>query len=357
MMLLGKEFGLSPPPAVTPRRRAPARVAPWTGGSPVGDLWLRTRGASGGGGAAADGFGSHSHESDMDLAMLVSDFLENGSSGGADSRGSSDSESGLSDLAHLADMISMYKQGGDEKENELLSMVHSLLFSIHESELLAFNRGQCSASCIRHLLVKLLRYAGYDSAVCVSKWQGFDKIPGGDHEYIDVMMNSDSEDRLIIDIDFRSHFEIARAVDSYGSLLNSLPVVYVGTLPRLKQFLHVMVDAAKWSLKQNSMPLPPWRSLPYLQAKWHSKYERIDLHNGQDFHSTASDHALWIDLHNGQDFHSTASDHALCIGHLKRLKSSLQSELDTERLLMMPIKTDIKRRAKFERRRRSLLRF
>lgn len=254
-------------------------------------------------------------------------------------------------------------------------MVHSLLFSIHESDLLAFKRGQCSASCIRHLLVKLLRYSGYDAAVCVSKWQGFDKIPGGtcltslkiitnstslqsllgielcnlsvcfffrwlgDHEYIDVIMNSDTEYRLIIDIDFRSHFEIARAVDSYDSLLNSLPVVYVGTLPRLKQFLHVMVDAAKWSLKQNSMPLPPWRSLPYLQAKWHSKYERIDLHIEQDFHSTASDHAL-------------------CIGHLKRLKSSLQSELDTERLLMMPIKTDMKRRAKFERRRRrSLLSF
>ncbi|XP_006645399.1 uncharacterized protein LOC102705965 [Oryza brachyantha] len=336
MMLLAKEFALSPPPAATPRRRPPPRVAPRAsspssaGASPAGDLWLRTRGA--------DAFGSHSHESDMDLAMLVADFLENGGSGGADSRASSDTDSALSDLAHLADIISMYKQGGDEKENELLSMVHSLLFSIHESELLAFNRGQCSASCIRHLLVKLLRYSGYDAAACVSKWQGFDKIPGGDHEYIDVIMNTDTEDRLIIDIDFRSHFEIARAVDSYGSLLNSLPVVYVGTLSRLKQFLNVMVDAAKWSLKQNSMPLPPWRSLPYLEAKWHSKYERIDLHIGQDLHSTSSDHAL-------------------CIGHLKRLKASLQSELDTERLLMMPIKIDMKRRAKFERRRRSLLSF
>ncbi|KAG8053769.1 hypothetical protein GUJ93_ZPchr0001g32618 [Zizania palustris] len=227
----------------------------------------------------------------------------------------------------------MYKQGGDEKQNELLSMVHSLLFSIHESELLAFKRGQCSGGCIRHLLVKLLRLLGYDAAICVSKWQGFDKIPGGDHEYIDVMINNS---RLIIEIDFRSHFEIARAVDSYGTLLNSLPVVYVGTLSRLKQFLPVMVDAAKWSLQQNAMPLPPWRSLPYLEAKWHSKYERIDLHTEQDFNSSASDHAL-------------------CIGHLKRLNSSLQSELDTERLHVMPTKTDMKRRAKFERWRRSLL--
>lgn len=105
MMLLAKELGLSPPAAVTPRRRPPpARVpASPSGGSPVavGDLWLRTKGAGGGG----DGFGSHSHESEMDLAMLVTDFLENGGTGGADSRASSDSDSALSD--HLADNISV----------------------------------------------------------------------------------------------------------------------------------------------------------------------------------------------------------------------------------------------------------
>lgn len=162
----------------------------------------------------------------------------------------------------------------------------------------------------------------------------------GDYEYIDVVMHGDTTvpERLIVDIDFRSHFEIARAVDSYGTLLNLLPVVYVGTLPRLKQFLHVMVDAAKWSLKQNSMPLPPWRSLPYLQAKWQSKYERKDS------------------ITEG-GFHSTSCDHTLCIGHLKRLKTSLQFELETAGLLMMPIKVDKKRMPKLSerRRRRSLL--
>ncbi|KAF5175709.1 hypothetical protein FRX31_034704, partial [Thalictrum thalictroides] len=48
--------------------------------------------------------GGFSHESEHDLAVMVSDFLENGSSG-ADSWYSSDSESGLSDLAYLADKI------------------------------------------------------------------------------------------------------------------------------------------------------------------------------------------------------------------------------------------------------------
>lgn len=100
-MLVAKEFALSPPAAVSQRRRASARVAsPAGGGSPVPDLWLRT--------AAPAAVGTnHSHDSDMDLAMLVTDFLESGASAGADSRASSDSDSGLSDLAHLADNISV----------------------------------------------------------------------------------------------------------------------------------------------------------------------------------------------------------------------------------------------------------
>ncbi|WRX12824.1 Protein of unknown function PDDEXK-like - like 5 [Theobroma cacao] len=83
-------------------------------------------------------------------------------------------------------------------------------------------------------------------------------IYAGDHDYIDVINYNKGG----------SHFEIARGVDCYDRILNSLPVVYVGSLTRLKQWLQLMVDAAGSSLKQNSMPFPPWRSLAYLQAKW-----------------------------------------------------------------------------------------
>jgi len=95
MMLVAKEFALSPPAAAAPRRRASARVAPTAGGGPpVPDLWLRT--------AAPPAFGSHSHDSDTDLAMLVTDFLENGA---GDARATSDNEAALSDLTHLADIM------------------------------------------------------------------------------------------------------------------------------------------------------------------------------------------------------------------------------------------------------------
>ncbi|KAI8539975.1 hypothetical protein RHMOL_Rhmol09G0224400 [Rhododendron molle] len=252
----------------------------------TGDFWARMGGGGGGGG----GF---SHESEHDLAAMVSDFLENnGSSGGTDySRYcSSDSDSGLCDLAYLAHNISYYKLSVDQYESDLLAVVNSLMLSMSGTDLHLVKSGPCNASCIRFSLVKLLRLSGYDAAVCSSKWQGNGKVPGGDHEYIDVVnyKASGGLERLIIDIDFRSHFEIARAVESYERLLSSLPVVYVGSTKKLKKFLQVMVEAARSSLKQNSMPLPPWRSLAYLQAKWHSSYERQLIPDG--LKRTTSEH-------------------------------------------------------------------
>eukprot|EP00262_Sarcandra_glabra_P021008 TRINITY_DN859_c0_g1_i1.p1 TRINITY_DN859_c0_g1~~TRINITY_DN859_c0_g1_i1.p1 ORF type:complete len:341 (-),score=43.29 TRINITY_DN859_c0_g1_i1:499-1521(-) len=298
-----------------------------------GDLWVRLSGSGGSSGHCVGQIGGFSHESEHDLAVMVSDFMENGSTG-ADSRCSSDSESGFSDLPHLAEKILFHKHTKDQFESDLLSSAHSNILSMNETDLQYIKDGPCNASCIRLSLVRLLRYSGYDAALCVSKWQGSGKVPGGDHEYIDVVVNGSSE-RLIIDIDFRSHFEIARAVESYDTILNYLPVVYVGSVAKLTEFLEVMVDAARSSLKQNSMPLPPWRSLAYLQAKWHSPYERK------------------LNLNEWSSHGPSPSGHEQCIGHLRRLKASLQSEIETERL-MEPIINDNNVRLKLERWRHSL---
>ena len=168
----------------------------------------------------------------------------------------------------------------------------------------------------------------------------FSRTSTGDHEYIDVVnYTSGSSERLIVDIDFRSHFEIARAVESYDQILNSLPVIYVGSLSRLKQFLQIMVEAGKSSLKLNSMPLPPWRSLAYLQAKWQSPCQRMV--NPEEEQQLGSRDML---------------SHEQCIGHLKRLQSVLQSEMESD-WFVRPVKGDmIVRKMKSERRRHSLLR-
>ncbi|GFY83607.1 cruciferin [Actinidia rufa] len=177
----------------------------------AGALWARMGGGSGGGGFSC--------ESERDLAVMVSDFLEDGS-GGTDSRYSSDSDSGFCDLAHLAHNISYWKLSMNQNESDLLSVVNSLMLSINGTDLHFAKSAPCNASCIRFSLVKLLRLSGYDAAVCASRWKACGKVPGGDHEYIDVVnyKRTGGSERLIIDIDFRSHFEIARAVESYNQI-------------------------------------------------------------------------------------------------------------------------------------------
>ncbi|CAJ2672396.1 unnamed protein product [Trifolium pratense] len=299
-----------------------------------GDLWVSV-------GSAGAPIGKFSVESEHDLANMVTDFLENAGSFGADSWCSSDSESCLSDFSHLAEKIQICKRSVTQHESDLITVVHSLIRSMKETNLEMMNSGPCYASCMRFYLAKLMRLSGYDASVCTSKWQPIGKIPGGDHEYIDVLVvnNSGKSERLIIDIDFRSHFEIARAVDSYNRILNSIPVVYVGSLTRLKQFLGIMVDATRSSLQQNSMPLPPWRSLTYLQAKWLSPYERI----------THSDSVINI----GKD--GNYFDHKQCRGHLKKLQSCLQAGTEVDRMLKAR-NTESNRRMKPDRWRHSLLR-
>ena len=65
----------------------------------IGDWWPMK---GGGGGQIGGGRLGLSQESEHDLALMVSDFLENGG-GGTESWCSSDSNSSLSDLSLIAD--------------------------------------------------------------------------------------------------------------------------------------------------------------------------------------------------------------------------------------------------------------
>jgi hypothetical protein len=81
-------------------------------------------------------------------------------------------------------------------------------------------------------------------------------------------------DRLLIDIDFRSEFEIARSTGTYKAILQSLPYIFVGKADRLGQIVSIVSEAAKQSLKKKGMHFPPWRKAEYTRAKWLSPYTR-----------------------------------------------------------------------------------
>ncbi|MQL92932.1 hypothetical protein Taro_025569 [Colocasia esculenta] len=140
--------------------------------------------------------------------------------------------------------------------------------------------GECRECLLRGVLVRL-RSAGFNSALCRSRWRSSADIPKGEHTYIDVVGNAGgakkgtANARVVVELSFRSEFEVARASEDYHALLRRLPEVFVGKAERLRGVLKVVCAAAKRCMKENRMHMPPWRKHKYMQAKWLSPCERM----------------------------------------------------------------------------------
>ncbi|KAH7282321.1 hypothetical protein KP509_35G024800 [Ceratopteris richardii] len=273
-----------------------------------------------------DPLGNGSADSEIDLAAMVHDFMESGSFE-TDIYENGDGEGRLPlNCLRIPEALQALKSHLNSEEEELLSILSMFLHSVEDVDLLCVkSRTECKGSCIRRILVNHLMRLGYDAAICTSKWLKSGKMPGGvlylclaevakyiffssfiveiqyyyrpssaviddaslfqycsgEYEYIDVFFTGERRmrERLILDLDFQSQFQIARPTHSYAAAIRFLPAVFVGPVEKLRQVLHIMAEAAKLSLKQNSMPVPPWRSLDYLLAKWLSPCGRLKIHD------------------------------------------------------------------------------
>lgn len=133
----------------------------------------------------------------------------------------------------------------------------------------------------------------------------------GEYEYVDVIIE---DERLIIDIDFRSEFDIARATKAYKLILQTLPTIFVGKADRLEKIIGVASEAAKQSLKKKGMPFPPWRKADYVKSKWLSPYTRTTSiftnnqeseQSGEEAKKSSSDFELLI---LGEENHPSPKD-------------------------------------------------
>ncbi|KAH9547182.1 hypothetical protein CY35_11G022000 [Sphagnum magellanicum] len=280
-------------------------------------------------GSGVVGVTSGSSESD-DLAAMVHDFIENDS---GDLLDHSDSDCGSPNMKRSESLQSLTAAHG-ALERELLAEVKRLVLTINEeTDLMCNPRGkECKGGCTKRFVVKHLKALGYKAAVCNSRWQGSGRVPGGEYEYIDVVFDGEktrdeeSVDRYIVDLDFQAQFEIARPTLQYEKALESLPTVFVGTRTKLKQVLEIMSNAAKVSLKQNAMHLPPWRTLDYMSAKWFSNFERKKSDSDVLSLSPFKEHSslLWRDAHFPV---FTSETKKLCGEQLQRTKVSLLGEM------------------------------
>ncbi|CAH8376201.1 unnamed protein product [Eruca vesicaria subsp. sativa] len=125
-------------------------------------------------------------------------------------------------------------------------------------------------SCLKNLVSTLVSL-GYDAAICKSRWEKSSSYPSGEYEYVDVINEGE---RLLIDIDFKSNFEIARATKTYKSFLQTIPCIFVGKADRLQRIIMLLAKAAKQSLKKKGLHVPPWRREEYVKSKWLSSFVR-----------------------------------------------------------------------------------
>ncbi|MQM12194.1 hypothetical protein Taro_045111 [Colocasia esculenta] len=141
------------------------------------------------------------------------------------------------------------------------------------------SRGNRGTVC-RRIVADGLVALGHDASVCRSRWDKSPSFPagtqiadGGEYEYVDVIL--DGGERLIIDIDFRSEFEIARSTKRYRAALQTLPAIFVGQEERLVPIVAAVSEAARQSLKKRGLHVPPWRKPDYMRAKWLSPHQRV----------------------------------------------------------------------------------
>lgn len=74
--------------------------------------------------------------------------------------------------------------------------------------------------------------------------------------------------RLVVDIDFRSQFQVARPAPWYAHLWSQLPAVFVGPRAKLRKAVSLLCAAAQRSLRESGLQVPPWRKSSYMHAKW-----------------------------------------------------------------------------------------
>ncbi|XP_019199727.1 PREDICTED: uncharacterized protein LOC109193319 [Ipomoea nil] len=126
-----------------------------------------------------------------------------------------------------------------------------------------------SCGGLKKWLIKRLRMDGFSASLCHSSWPTTLSCPGGAYEYIEVVVVEEAkQQRGIIDIDFKSQFEVARPTPSYKRLLQILPQIFVGEEDKLRRTLSILCSEAKCSLTQNGLHIPPWRTATYMRFKW-----------------------------------------------------------------------------------------
>ncbi|KAJ0097565.1 hypothetical protein Patl1_27859 [Pistacia atlantica] len=194
------------------------------------------------------------------LFQMVHDFME-----------SSESPSSSSSSSPLASSSSNINISTSLALQEILTSVTE-----SESEVLECvlkHTEKSSGNLMKKWLVLKLKMDGFNASLCQTSCVTSLGFPAGDYEYIEIMLpenkeNTNTNNRLIVDTDFKSQFELARPTQTYKELTEKIPSIFVGNEEKLNKIISLLCSAAKQSLKERGLHIPPWRTRSYMHSKW-----------------------------------------------------------------------------------------
>ncbi|KAF5745147.1 hypothetical protein HS088_TW07G00728 [Tripterygium wilfordii] len=204
---------------------------------------------------------------DEKLIQMVYDFIESSESSSSPAYSSSASSDSLSFNHHTKyfTLQEILRSGTEAESGVLKSVLKHMRLNKRDA-----NKRSTTTTGLKKWLAKKLQIDGFNASLCQTSWVTSSGCAGGDYEYIDIVIKDGNggETRLIVDIDFKSQFELARPTQSYKELTDLLPTIYVGDENKLNNIITLLCAAAKQSLKDRGLHIPPWRTLTYMQCKW-----------------------------------------------------------------------------------------
>ncbi|KAJ7956997.1 DUF506 family protein [Quillaja saponaria] len=158
-------------------------------------------------------------------------------------------------------------------ESEFLKLILKHLRDRRDSE---------NTTSLRKWLVTKLKMDGLVASLCQTSWITSLGCPAGEYEYVDIIAEDENGNptKLIVDIDFRSQFELARPTQTYKELTDTLPAIFVGTEIKLCNIISLVCSAAKQSLRERGLHVPPWRTTSYMESKWLSGRHEVPASAG-----------------------------------------------------------------------------
>ncbi|KAL5752095.1 hypothetical protein ACOSQ2_022602 [Xanthoceras sorbifolium] len=225
-------------------------------------------------------------EEEERLVQMVHDFIESDQSSSSTSSSFcfATSSSKCLSLPHHHQPTSLALQeilrsgSTEQAEGEVVESVRKHMMMMRSCN----KREAEKSSGLKKWLVLRLQMDRFNASLCQTSWVTSFGCPAGDYEYIEIMIktkNDEEAKRLIVDIDFRSQFELARPTPTYKELTDTLPSIFVGTEDKLNKIISLLSSSAKQSLKERGLHIPPWRTSTYMHSKWLSGSQKLPPNN------------------------------------------------------------------------------